>query len=143
MVALNLGPSRRLAWLLAGVHLGAGLLLIPLDVPGYLKLAGALALASSGVHHLRRDALRTSSGAAVRIELARDLTGTMETRGGDRLEGVLAGSSFASPAFATLVFRVEGRRAPLATVVFPDGTGAEEFRALRVALRWGRATGPG
>lgn len=139
LVAADLGRSPLLGWLVAGVHVCAVLSLFPLDIPAYLKLAGAAALAASLVYHLRRDVLRSAHGAAVRIELRRDLTGEMELLDGTRCKGSLAHSSFASPWFASIVFRVEGERRLLTTVVFRDALGAEDFRALRVALRWGGA----
>ena len=52
-------------------------------------------------------------------------------------------SSFVLPWLVVLHLRLEGRRLMLPVVLLPDSMGNDDFRRLRVWLRWSGAAGRG
>jgi toxin CptA len=70
------------------------------------------------------------------------MTCTLETWRGDVIKCMLLGSSFVAPYLAVLelkplgVRRLWQRFRTRSVVILPDGIDVEEFRQLRVLLRW-------
>jgi len=58
-------------------------------------------------------------------------------RDGGRTACRILGGSVALPWLVVLRLRPQGRRLAWPVALLPDALAAEEFRALRVALRWG------
>jgi toxin CptA len=133
---LTLRPSRRLAALLVLIHLVALAALGTLTLALWIRLALAVALAAALARALRRHALLQGCDAIVEITCAADGRLSLEQRDGTcRDAEVLAGSTV-HPLAVLLRVRVAGRRAARAVVVFPDSVEDDEFRRLRVWLRW-------
>ena len=142
LLVLRLKSSFRLALMLSLAHVSATALLWPLTLPFAVKLMATAALALSLAIYLRLYALRNSPGSITSLALAADMTCTLETRRGQRLTCTLLGSSFVAPYLTVLELK------PLETtrwwhrlhahsvVILPDAVDSEEFRRLRVLLRW-------
>ena len=142
LLVLRLKSSFRLALMLSLAHVSATALLWPLTLPLAVKLAATAALALSLAIYLRHHALRNSPGSITSLALADDMTCTLETRRGQRIACTLLGSSFVAPYLTVLELK------PLETtrwwhrlhahsvVILPDAVDSEEFRRLRVLLRW-------
>jgi toxin CptA len=128
--------------MLSLAHVSATALLWPLTLPLVVKLAATAAMGLSLAIYLRHYALRNSPGSITSLALAADMTCTLETRRGQRLTCTLLGSSFVAPYLTVLELK------PLETtrwwhrlhahsvVILPDTVDSEEFRRLRVLLRW-------
>lgn len=142
LLVLRLGPSFRLAMMLGLAHVSAISLLWPLMLPVAAKVAPTVALAISLVIYLRHYALRKSPGSVTGLSLADDMTCTLETRRGERIACALLGSSFVAPYLTVLELkplndtRWSLRLRPRSVVILPDAIAAEDFRRLRVLLRW-------
>lgn len=146
LLAVRLKPSRRLAVMLSFAHFTAIGLLWPLAIPVMMKLAGSAILAASLVFYIRYYALLTSPGSVRGLKLGLDhadtMTCTLETRRGDVITCVPLGSSFVAPYLAVLELKLLGARRlkqrfrTRSVVILPDGIDVEEFRQLRVLLRW-------
>lgn len=142
LLVLRLGSSFRLALMLGLAHAAAIALLWPLMLPVAAKLSATAALITSLVLYLRHYALRNSPGSITSLLLADDMTCTLETRRGERFACAPLGSSFVAPYLTVLELK------PLETakwwhklharsvVILPDAVDAEDFRQLRVLLRW-------
>jgi toxin CptA len=142
LLVLRLKSSYRLALMLSLAHVSATALLWPLTLPLVVKLAATAAMGLSLAIYLRHYALRNSPGSITSLALAADMTCTLETRRGQRLTCTLLGSSFVAPYLTVLELK------PLETtrwwhrlhahsvVILPDTVDSEEFRRLRVLLRW-------
>jgi toxin CptA len=123
-------------------HVSAISLLWPLMLPVAAKLVSTAALAISLVIYLRHYALRKSPGSITGLSLADDMTCTLETRRGERIACALLGSSFVAPYLTVLELkpltdtRWPHRPGPCSVVILPDAIAAEDFRRLRVLLRW-------
>jgi toxin CptA len=135
MRAIRIGPSRTLALLIAGMH-GAGGWFAWLALPAWLTGLLALPLLGSLWFYLRRDCLRTAPGSVVGFEIHPDCRCAVQTRHGDWLEARLLPSSFVAPYLTVLNLRVAGRRFPAHVTILPDAIDGEDFRRLRVLLRW-------
>lgn len=130
-------PSRLLAALLTAMHLLAVLpvVLVPLDA--VLRLMLALALVCSLLYYGYRHGLPQSGAAVDGLHLAADGTFSVHLRQGDWQPVEVRGSSFVQPWLTVLHLDLAGRRRCLALVVLPDMLPREDFRRLRVWLRWG------
>ncbi|BCT68362.1 protein YgfX [Nitrosospira sp. NRS527] len=154
LLVVRLKPSRRLAAMLSVAHFAAIGLLWPLILPVSAKLAGSAMLVVSLVFYLRRHALLRSPDSVMNIGLSEEMICTLETRRGDRIVCTLLGSSFVAPYLTLLELKPLKRQEPAKStppsscprrqrrffarsiVILPDGIDAEQFRQLRVLLRW-------
>ena len=123
--------SRRLSLLLLAVHLGAMAALVLAALPPVLQVAGAVAIVASGAWLCRRLAgrrrvCRMTPRADGKLELQR-------ADGSGGTASVLAGSTLL-PWLVVLLTRCEDRRQAL--ILLADALAAEDFRVLRLWLRW-------
>lgn len=146
MLIIRLKPSRRLAVVLGLAHFTAIGLLWPLALPVMIKLAGSMLLTVSLAFYVRHYAWLTSPGSVTGLELALEpsdeMTCVLETQRGERIACALLGSSFVAPYLMVLELSpLEPSKSwrkffTRSVVILPDGIDAEEFRQLRVLLRW-------
>ena len=135
-LSLRLGPSRRLAAMLAGSHaLAAGALwLAPL--PLFSTLGCSLAIGAHLLWALRLHAWRTSANALIHLELLDDCSVSVSSRAGPWEFYRISGSSLASLPLVILSLRPgmgwRTRWVPIAS----DSLDPDTFRRLRVWLRW-------
>lgn len=134
--------------MLSFAHLVAIVLLWPLTLPTAVKFSGSALLIFSLVFYLRRYALLRSPDSVSGLELADEMVCILETQGGERIACALLGSSFVAPYLTVLELKplkfdsaVELRESwrrffSRSVVILPDGIDPEEFRRLRVLLRW-------
>lgn len=133
---IELLPSRRLAWLLGAAHLGALLLLATLPVAWWAIAVAAVLLVMSAVLTISRHALRRGVQAATALEFTDRERLKVRTGNGAWHDGRLLGTSTVGPGLAVLNIRLDGR-GTLHVVIAGDGVEADDFRRLRVWLRWG------
>ena len=136
LLVVHLKPSRNLAVILGFAHFAAAGLLWPLALPVVVKLTGTAVLAVSLIFYLRHYALLRSPGSVVAFELSDEMACTLETRRGERIVCALLGSSFVAPYLTVLNLKPEEKIFTRSVVILSDGINAEEFRQLRVLLRW-------
>ena len=130
----------RNSWLLAGAltagHAGIMAVLLFVDLAFWLRAIALVALAFSLVLQIRRSALRIGDRCAVGLHVGRDDVLVVETRGGDRLDCEVLPGTFVSALITVLNLRTRGERRRLNTIVCSDCVDGEDFRKLRVWLRW-------
>lgn len=142
LLGIGLKPSLRLATMLGLTHVGAAGLLWPLALPAWAKVAASVMLMASLVFYLRRYALLCSPASITHLEVMDDMTCTLETRKGDQIACTLLGSSFVAPYLTVLELKpaepgnMWEQFTSHSIVILPDGINADEFRKLRVLLRW-------
>jgi membrane-bound toxin of toxin-antitoxin system len=133
-IPINLGPSRSLGLGLAIAYGGAGLAILPLAWPGWIKIllefiviAGWIRAFRWHVQH-RGDAIRALTATAEGEWIV-----TTARRG--KCRGTLARDSVVLPWLTVLTFKLEdGRRRSV--VLLPDNVDVHSFRRLRVRLRY-------
>ena len=133
---VELRPSRRLAGLLGAAHGGALLLLPMLPIAAWVAALIAVLLVTSAVLTITRHALHCGAWAVTALKLAdRE---QLQIRVGDGVwhGGRLLGSSTVGAAIAVLNIRLDSGGITT-VVILGDGIDANDFRRLRVWLRWG------
>lgn len=123
--------------MLGGAHLGALLLLPMLPVDGWLLSGLAALLLLSAALSIRRHALRRSRGSITKLEFMDRAKLRVRMRDDAWHSGHVLGTSTVSAAWTVLNLRLDDRRWPVHVVITGDSIDAEDFRRLRVWLRWG------
>lgn len=121
---------------LAVSHAGALLLAWITPLEGWLSLLLSLATLGSLQHALRYHALRSAPEALIGLELRPDGSAAVQERVGAWKQARLLGSSCVSPRLTILDLAIAGARLRRSLVVAPDSLQADDFRRLRVWLRW-------
>lgn len=137
MLRISIKPSRRLALVLCAAHAAVAGTSLVLGLPMPVKIALVLLIGTSWGICLYGPALLRSNDSVIGLELKDDGAVSFQTRSGEWREGRLLGSSFVSPYLTILNLRSEDRFLARHVVIVPDSVDAEEFRRLRVRLRWG------
>lgn len=135
MSSVSLHPSRILAAFLLLSHFFA---LIPaviyLHPPG-LKLPAAMFIAYSAFHLIRLHAWLAHPQALIRFDIDESGCKVMQ-KNGQWLDCQLLGSSFLTARLTVLNLRCAGRLRTRSLLILPDAIDAEEYRQLRVRLKW-------
>lgn len=135
-LTIEVGPSRRLAGLLLGMHGFAAAMLGLAPLPHWLAALLMPVLLGSAWHTLRRDGFRKVRHSLVAVRLDAECNCEFQTRAGAWQEAVLLGSSFVAPYLTVLNLKPAGGRLVKHLVILPDAVNAEDFRRLRVWLKW-------
>jgi toxin CptA len=122
--------------MLSGAHVLAVAALWLAAVPVVYALACGVALSLHLAWVGRRDALRTDARAMIELDVLDDGLVSACTRAGVRRAYHVGGSSFVSPLLTVLTLRPEGGRWTRHILIAADSVDAENFRRLRVWLRW-------
>lgn len=134
---ISLSPSRRArAWILA-LAACTFLMTLTLPVAVWLNAAAALALAVWATLSLR--SLDRGRHALRRVRVDGDHRLLLTSALGETQRGRLLPPTYVGARLTTLVWRPDGRRFARADCVLPDMLSPEEFRRLRVLLRYGRS----
>jgi toxin CptA len=134
--SVHLKPSVQLTVILSVAHFLVVFLLWPLTLPMSVKLLGVALLVTSLVYYLRHYALLKSPESIVAFELSEAMQCMLNTRSGKHIPCVILGSTFVAPYLVVLNLRPENKWLDCSVVIFPDSMDGEEFRQLRVLLRW-------
>jgi len=137
MVRVSIGGSAGLAWVLCLGHTGAAMVLLPVFLPAWIKTLIAVAILASLLRSLMRVALLKTADAVVAVEIKDEGEISFRTRRGEWRDGRLSGSSYVSSWLTILLIVEERQRNARSVVIVPDNVDADEFRRLRVKLRWG------
>lgn len=125
---LDLQPSRYQSLLNAVIHLFAGVGVLLLDLPA-LWCAGLLAAIVADY------AVTGRMGWAGTLRCGAD--GHFEVQAGDEwLDAELSPETVVWPWLVVLHYRLAGAHRPVARVILPDSLDEEDFRRLRVWLKW-------
>lgn len=135
-LTIAVGSSRLLAGVLAGMHAFAAALFWLAPLPHWLAVLLMPVFLGSAWHTLRRDGFRTWRHSLIALRLDADGRCEFQTRAGAWREAALLGSSFVAPYLTVLNLKPAGDRLAKHLVILPDAVDAEDFRRLRVWLKW-------
>ena len=110
------------------------------SVPLWIKAIAIAALAASFIFEIRQTVLVRAPDAVVALEIASDDTLSIQTRRGDWIECEVLGSTYVTSFLAIMNLKEQGSGRTRRAVILPDSIEAEDFRKLRVWLRWKRNT---
>jgi hypothetical protein len=136
MLRITLSASRYLVVVLAAAHAGVAAVVLTLDIGVAVKSALEVLVAISACHAVWRVALLRSERAIECFEIDREGRVNARSRLRGWQEGKLLGTSFVSPMLTILNLRLAGERFARHIVILPDSLPFEDFRQLRVLLRW-------
>lgn len=136
MLKVSLNGSRWLVGILSAAHAAAAASIVVADLPTWVKGVLLLLVAASWAVALHGPALRRGGKAIVALELAEDGRLSFQTRAGEWHEATLLESSFVAPYLTVLNLQLDGQRFLRYVVIVPDAIGTEDFRRIRVWLRW-------
>lgn len=130
-------PSPRLALLLLLFHALVAIAVCLTAIPLVARLAMLVPVLLSLFYYLARDALLLlpDSWSEISFDQGRVSVGC---RGGSGFSGQLANDTTVSPYFIILCVRPDERRWPVYRPIFPDALDMDEFRELRVRLRFSK-----
>jgi toxin CptA len=138
-VHVVLSPSR-----IAGVGIGivaAATLALTVALPMHplLQAVTVAAVVASAVWSFEVDALQRSRFAVTEIRVAPDLMLVACMGDGHLVAGHVCAATYVGARLTTIVWRPDGRRWSRTILVLPDMLPAEDFRRLRVMLRYARS----
>jgi len=118
------------------MHLAAAGAVSVTPAPSWVQTVLVVAIAASLLHCLARDAVLYVPKAIVALEIGEHGVVSFRTRRGTWIECAVLGSSFVSPRLTIVHLRQSGQRRTRYVILVPDNVEGEEFRRLRVWLRW-------
>ncbi len=136
MLRISVGPSHLLAAIMVVAHAAAIALVLSVDLPLWMILGATALLCVQATIVVWRQALLRGQGAATAIEITSDHKLNLETRAGGWREYDVLGSTYVTPCLTILNLREPGNRRTRRIALLPDSLHAEDFRKLRVWLRW-------
>ena len=134
-----LRPSPTWTCLVASLSLATWLVWLTLEAPIWADAMAAIVLAAWAIDRIRLHGWRTACNATVEILLSSDALIVVRRRDGRLRAGRVRASSFVHPLLTTVVWRPDGARFARSFALLPDMLDVDDFRRLRVMLRYGRS----
>jgi len=136
-VGLILAPSRAAVWIVGAMALTALAVLAATPGAMWLRVLVATWVVCAAIEWLHSVALHRGPRGVRGVVVA--MTGEIRLRSGlgEWRNGTLRPGSFVAPWLTILRWRAPGHRIDRTIVILPDMVPAEDFRRLRVMLRWG------
>jgi len=135
---IQLKASSALAAILLIAYGAAIFLIAVVNLPQWLQLIAIAILIASLVSYVRKTALLFSPEAAVAIEIASDDSLSIQTARGDWIACEVVDSTYVGSFLTVLNLRELNKRVVRHLIILPDSADGDEFRRLRVWLRWKR-----
>lgn len=132
-----LQPSRWLAAILITAHAAISGLLLMLPLPAWIVAGAVMLLLASAAHSVYRYALLRGRSAITALAFDDRETIAVGLRDGGWHAGRVLGTSTVGATLTILNIVFDGRRLPVPVVLLADSLDANDFRRLRVWLRWG------
>jgi hypothetical protein len=120
---------------MAAGSLGAWL---TLSLPLVSDLIVAVVLAGWALHRIRLHGTRTLSCSVTELFVSTNALIVVRSRDGRLVAGHVRASTFVHPWFTSIVWRPDGARWSRSVPLLPDMMDIDDFRRLRVLLRYGR-----
>lgn len=139
--AIHVRPlrSRHAALLITALALFAGAVVATLPLGTIATSLAWAAVAGWMGNRIRVLALRRGRRAVREFVLWEDLRVTVMTAGGRKAEGRICPETYVGARITSIVWRADGARFSQAILLLPDMLPHDDFRRLRVLLRYGRS----
>jgi hypothetical protein len=134
-----LRPSRIATCALAALAGFAIVLLVIMPAPLWTDAVAALVLVGWAAHRIRQHGLRRAPSSIVEVMLHEDRTIVVRRKDGRVRAGRVLDTSHVHPAFTSIVWRPDGARLARSVPIVADMLDPDDFRRLRVLLRYGRS----
>ena len=130
-------PSRVAAVVIVTLAVASIGAVVSFPTPIVVDIVAAVALFGWAHHQFRLHVLRSSPRAVVEILLSSDAVIVVRRRDGTLVAGHVRSATFVHPWFTSIVWRPDGARWSRSIPLAPDMLGIDDFRRLRVLLRYG------
>ena len=143
LMHVALVPSRLLTGWLVGLH---AVSLVPLwwsDLPAPAAGALAVAIGLHGAWSVWRPSWLRSPHSIIGMELQADAGSVLIARNGTRFDGTVSDSTVILGCLVVLAVRGAAGQEIRRAIVVRDMLSVDDFRRLRVALKWGGVQAPG
>ncbi len=137
--SVALRPSRIATCALAALAGVAIVLFVVMPAPLWTDALAALVLIGWAAHRIRQHGLRRAPSSIVEVMLYEDRTIVVRRKDGRLRAGRVLDASHVHPAFTSIVWRPDGARLARTIPIVTDMLDADDFRRLRVLLRYGRS----
>jgi hypothetical protein len=137
-VHVLLGPSRIVGAAIGVAALGTLAIVFLLPADAWQQALAVFAVLAWAAVTFWVVALRRSRFAITELRLAPDLVLVAHMGDGRLVAGHVRSSTYVGPWVTTIVWRADGAYWSRAVLVVPDMLAAEDFRRLRVMLRYAR-----
>jgi hypothetical protein len=136
---VTLGSSRIARAIVVGLAISTAIVSARLPLPAWTTLVAWLALAVWAGVRWRSFGTEPQGGRVLDITLSGDRA--IETRDAShrRRAGVVRAGTYVAPSLTAIVWKPDDARFSRSILILPDMLGAEDFRLLRVRLRYGRS----
>ena len=131
----KLHPSRIFTISLVLAFLLTTLIVLNLSIPIIAKFILVGLLAWVLVYYLLRDALLLLPSSQIGLRLQEEQI-VLIARSGKEISGRIMIGSLVTPVLTILNVLLENNNAVKSVVIFNDSMGAEDYRSMRVRLRW-------
>jgi len=138
-VHVSLAPSRLAVAFVVGMALGSCVVLATLPFDPVLMAFAMLVVVIWAGDRVFVVALRRGPRATLALWLTGDRMLVVRSGDGGLTAGHVRSSSYLGARVTTIVWRPDGARFSRAEWILPDMLPAEDFRQLRVLLRYGRS----
>jgi toxin CptA len=136
MLRISLRRSGLLAAILILAHACAVGLVLMVELPQWLKLAAASVLTFQCVLLVYRRALLRGAQAVLALEVASDHRFNIQMRSAGWQACDVLGSTYVTPYLTVMNLHLAGERMARHVVLLPDSLDRDDFRKLRVWLKW-------
>ena len=136
MLQISLNPSRLLAAILIVAHACAIGLVLMIELPQWLKLAAASGLVLQCILVVYRRAFLHGAEPVIALEVSSDHRLSIRTRRSGWQECDVLGSTYVSPYLTIMNLRLSSERMARHVTLLPDSLNRDDFRRLRVWLKW-------
>ncbi|MGH8750890.1 MAG: protein YgfX [Burkholderiales bacterium] len=133
---IALKPSKHLLLLLIATHAAAVIIIWLVQLPGWLQAAATLVLCLSLFFYSKRYAMLSALNSIIGIEIREERVCIIQTRDGKYLDCIILPTSTVYSWLTVLNLMQRDERVLRHVVIFPDAIATEDFRQLRVWLRW-------
>ena len=138
-VRVSLGPSRRACLSVTIVAAATVSILVMLPIHPLVIVAGVVVLACWAGNRIWVLGLRRAPRAIRELRVESDRTVVATLVSGEVLKGHVQDASYVGAIVTTLTWRSKGALCARSVLILPDMLPAEDFRRLRVLLRYGRS----
>ncbi len=135
-LTIHLKPSWQLAIMFSCAHVACIIIILLLDGSILLKTGGILLLTLSVIYYISLYALLLLPNTIVSLYLSDHCNCMTQTRSGQQQYWRIQGSSFVTSYLTVLSLRSNESVVDRSIVILPDSIDTEQFRQLRVWLRW-------
>ena len=136
---IELSSSRLATALVVGIAVATIAALATLPLPWLALATAVVTVVAWAIDRVRVVALRTSHRSVAGISLTGDRLIVVRYRTGRLVAGFVRASSYVSPSLTSIVWKPDDKACSQALLILPDMLSADDFRRLRVMLRYGRS----